>query len=165
MFKNKCNILICVNYYVIKKNIHFSFASSLNTTDLLFSSAWSIPIFLPEHLVLLSDDTQATCCTYRGRAVLAVAVLTPRSGLKCWQWQADMPLNRITLKMSCHQFLASHYPADWCTSGTTEWLAKAFQVLTRIKPLLMPDKRYKRQGADESFYLSCGGKCSEMKSW
>lgn len=48
----------------------------------------------------------------------AVASQTPWSGLKCCQWQSDVPLNRIILKVSCHHIPASHYqgqggPLGW----------------------------------------------------
>lgn len=50
----------------------------------------------------------------------------PWSGLKCCQWQSDVPLNRITLKVSCHHIPASHYQGQGGLWDDREWLGKAF---------------------------------------
>lgn len=76
------------------------------------------------------DSTQRQGERRRG-GERAVASQTPWSGLKCCQWQSDVPLNRITLKVSCHHIPASHYQGQWGASGTTEsdW-AKPSPLLT-----------------------------------
>lgn len=81
----------------------------------------------------------------------AVAGQTPWSGLKCCQWQSDVPLNRITLKVSCHHIPASHYQGQGGAgvSGMTEWLGKAFPLWTGLELPVMPDKRWKRERIDE----------------
>lgn len=56
----------------------------------------------------------------------AVTSQMPWSGLKCCQWQSDVPLNRITLKVSCHHIPASHYQGQGGLWDDREWLGKAF---------------------------------------
>lgn len=47
---------------------------------------------------------------------------TPWSGLKCCQWQSDVPLNRITPKVSCHHIPAAHYQGHGSLWDDREWL-------------------------------------------
>lgn len=75
---------------------------------------------------------------------------TPWSGLKCCQWQSDVPLNRITLKVSCHHIPASHYQGQAALWDDRERSGEAFPS-SKTGPELpaAPDKRWERGWDDE----------------
>lgn len=79
---------------------------------------------------------------------------TPWSGFKSRQWQSDVPLNRITLKVSCHHIPASHYQGHGSLWDDRERLGFPAFLWTRLEhPPVMPDGRRRRERTDEALLV------------
>lgn len=74
---------------------------------------------------------------------------TPWSGLKCCQWQSDVPLNRITLKVSCHHIPASHYQGHGSLWDDRERSGFPPFLWTLLELPVMPDRKCWRERTDE----------------
>lgn len=74
---------------------------------------------------------------------------TPWSGLKCCQWQSDVPLNRITLKVSCHHIPASHYQGHGSLWDDRERSGFPPFLWTLLQLPVMPDRKCWRERTDE----------------